>query len=203
MTTHQRNFPSIDPAEARAAGRDGGQGGIEASTGAGPVPDRAGRGAASGAAHRSRSLQGRRRPGDADPLRRGDHARRAIVSLPMRASTARQPGSMRASARPSRPTPRGSPSSATIRCCCRTKTRPRSRAPTRPIRSPTSRRWRRSPASTSTGTSSPTRPPRGRSGSFRETRRTSPSAGWRRRSSPRLASTMTIRFRPGMRITLR
>ena len=46
---------------------------------------------------------------------------------------------------------------ATIPCCCRRRTRPRWRAPTRPIRSPTSRRWKRSPASTSTGTSSPIR----------------------------------------------
>ena len=56
-----------------------------------------------------------------------------------------------------RATPRGSPSSATIRCCCRARIPPRSRAPARPIRSPTSRRWRRSPVSTSTGTSSPIR----------------------------------------------
>ena len=38
--------------------------------------------------------------------------------------------------RRSPPTPRGSPSSATIRCCCPARTPPRSRAPARPIRSP-------------------------------------------------------------------
>ena len=66
---------------------------------------------------------------------------------------------------------------------------------------PTSQRSRRSPASTSTGTSSRIRRRRGRSGSFRETRRRSPSASWRKRSSRRLASTMTIRSPPGMRTT--
>ena len=48
------------------------------------------------------------------------------------------------SRKPSPGIPRGSPSSATTRCCCRARIRPRSRAPTRPIRSPTSRRWKRS-----------------------------------------------------------
>ena len=44
---------------------------------------------------------------------------------------------------------------------------------------------------------------RGRSGSSRETRTRSPSASWRRRSSPLRASTTTIRFPPGTRITPR
>ena len=71
-------------------------------------------------------LQGRRRPRDADPVRRGDHA----GALPLRpgrtASTAPPAGSMRAWRRRSPPTPRGSPSSATIRCCWRARTPPRS-----------------------------------------------------------------------------
>ena len=117
MTTHQRNFPSIDPAKARAAGRDGGQGGLAASAGTGPLLDRAGLGVASGAAHRRRGLQGGRGAGDADPLRRGDHARALPFSLLTQASTARRAGSMKASPRLSRRTPRGSPLSATIRCC--------------------------------------------------------------------------------------
>ena len=52
---------------------------------------------------------------------------------------------------------------------CRTRIPRKWRAPTRRIRSPTSRRWRRSPASTSTGTSSPIRACPGRSGCFRAT----------------------------------
>ena len=73
---------------------------------------------------------------------------------------------MRAWRRRSPPTPRGSPSSATIRCCCRARIRRRWRAPARPIRSPISRRWRRSSISTSTGTSSPIRARPGRSRCF-------------------------------------
>ena len=125
---------------------------------------------------------------------------RAIAMPPMPASTGRRPGSIAGSRRPSPRTPRGSPWSATIRCCSPTRIPTRSGARPRPIRWPISRRWRRSPASTSTGTSSPTRRPPGRAGCSRARRRRSRSRSWRRRSSPPRGSTSLTPSRPGRRI---
>ena len=113
------------------------------------------------------------------------------------ASTSRPAGSTMASPRLSPPIQRGSPSSAKTRCCSRRRTPPRSRAPTRPTRSPISRHWKRSPASTSTGTLSPIRLSPGQSASFPAKRTTSPSANSPRRSSLLRGSTATIRSRPG------
>ena len=143
--------------QARPPRRGRGQGRAALAGRAGSAADRAGGGAAAGAADRRACLQGRRRPGDADPVRRGDDA----VALPFRPRaefrSRRRTGSMRAWRRRSRPTPRGLRSSATIRCCCRAKILQKLRAPARPIRWPISRRWKRSSISTSTGTSSPIR----------------------------------------------
>src|SRR5438105_4306092 len=65
---------------------------------------------------------------------------RAIATATTRALIAPPAGSMRAWRRRSAPTPRGWPSSATIRCCCRARIPCRWRAPARPIRSPNCRR---------------------------------------------------------------
>ena len=76
-----------------------------------------------------------------------------------------------------------------------------SRAPARPIRSPTSRRWNASSLSTSTGTSSPIRARHGPSRFSPMTKRMSRSPNWRTRSSRPRASTMTARSRPGRSTT--
>ena len=81
MTTHQRNFPSIDPAKLERLAETAVKVGLRLQPGqdlflTAPV-------AALPLARRivRRGLQGRRGAGDADPLRRGDHAR----ALPLRA----------------------------------------------------------------------------------------------------------------------
>ena len=98
---------------------------------------------------------------------------RAIATAMTPVSTAPPAGSMRAWQKRSPPTPRGLRSSVTIRCCCRARIPPRWRAPARPIRSPISRRWKKSSISKPTGTSSPIRARPGRSRFFLMFRRTS------------------------------
>ena len=204
MTVHQRNISaSIDPVKLDRLAEVAVRVGLQPAAGAGPAADGADRGAAAGAPDRRACLQGRRRPRDADPVGRGDHAGALSLRARMPASIAPPAGSMRACRRPSPPTPRGSPSSATIRCCWRARIRPRSRAPARPIRWPISRRWRRSSASTSTGTSSPIRARPGRSRCFRTMRRTSRWRSWPTRSSRPRASTRTTPSRPGRSTTRR
>ena len=203
MTTHQRNFPSIDPAKLERLAETAVKVGLRLQPGqdlflTAPV-------AALPLARRIVAEAYKAGAGLVTPILSDEEI--TLARYPLRAGRELRPRAglalrrrrqgLRRQHRAARHRRRRSDAAR------RRKTRPRSRAPTRPIRSPISRRWRRSPASTSTGTSSPIRPPHGRSGSFRATRRRSPSAGWRRRSSPLRASTTTIRSRPGPRTTRR
>ena len=164
MTAHQRHFSTpIDPVKLDRLAEVAVKVGLRLQAGQDLLADRADDGAAVGAQDRRTCLQGRRRHCDADLLRRSGHAVALQVRRGTTVSTAPRTGFMTGWRKPSPPTPRGSPSSATIRCCSRARTPPRSRAPARPIPSPTSRRWSGSSISTSIGTSSPIRARHGRS----------------------------------------
>ena len=127
MPTPQRNdVTPVDPVKLDRLAEVADQGRPAVAGRAGPLPDRAGRRAAAGAPHRRARLQGRRRPRHAHPLRRGDHA----GALPQRRRRELRPRrrlALRGHGQGVRqPTPRGSPSSATTRCCSPARTPPRS-----------------------------------------------------------------------------
>ena len=127
MTLHERNISaSIDPVKLDRLAEVAIKVGLQPAAGAGSAADRARRGAAAGAQDRRACLQGRRRPRDPDFLRRGDDAGALSLRRRTTVSTAPPAGSMRAWRRRLPPTPPGSPSSATIRCCSPAKTPPRS-----------------------------------------------------------------------------
>ncbi len=198
MTVTRTQHLRIDRSDqTRPARRGRDQGRAEPAARAGSAADGADRGAAAGAQDRRTCLQGRRGAGDADLLRRGGDAGALPVRpgqqfRPCRRLALRGDGEgLRRQHRAARHRRRQSDAAV------RARTRPRSRAPARPIRSPISRRWRRSSVSTSTGTSSPIRACPGRSRFSRTTKRMSRWRNSRTRSSPPRASTTTIRSRPG------
>ena len=81
MTVHERNIAaSIDPVKLDRLAEVAIKVGLNLQAGTGPAADGARGGAAAGAQDRRTCLQGRGRPGDADPVRRGGHA----VALPVR-----------------------------------------------------------------------------------------------------------------------
>ena len=166
MTEQQRNLSTaIDPDQARPASGGRGQSGFAVAGRAGSAADRARRGAAIGAQNRRARLQSRRRAGHADsrPTRRLTLARYRY---------GHGEGFDRAAGWLYRGNGEGVCRQHRAACHCRrqsdaarrAKTPRRSRAPARPTRSPTSRRWKKSSTSISTGISSPIRPFLGEAG---------------------------------------
>ena len=81
MSTSERNSSApIDPVKLDRLAEVAIKVGLQLAAGAGSAADRAGGGAAAGAPDRRACLQGRRRPGDADPLRRRRSRWRATAS---------------------------------------------------------------------------------------------------------------------------
>ena len=74
MTTHQRNFPSIDPQKLERLAETAVKVGLRLQAGQDLFLTAPVSALPSGAADRGRGLQSGRGAGDADPLRRRDHA---------------------------------------------------------------------------------------------------------------------------------